>query len=147
MADLYKRLKEVFAAGSLANVTPKSVLHDNGDGTFSEVGYVGGGQVSVNGLAQSLAPNGIQADQALTVDATAGGVQFGALHADTTHVFWSCETAQCRVTFDASTPTTSNGHIIEPGDSGVWSKALAAAAKFIRTGATSAVIAASQLKG
>jgi hypothetical protein len=81
------------------------------------------------------------------VDATAGGVQLAALHADTTHVFWSNETAPCRVTFDGSGPTTTNGHLINIGDSGVWSKAMAAAAKFIRTGAVSAVVSASQLKG
>lgn len=92
------------------------------------------------------APNGAQADQALTVDATAGGVQFAAFHADTTQVFWDCQDAPCRVTFDGSAPTTTNGHLIQPGDSGIWTKALAAAAKFIRTGATSGLIHASQLK-
>jgi hypothetical protein len=50
------------------------------------------------------------------------------------------------VTFDNSAPTTTNGHIINPGDSGVWAKALATAAKFIRTGASSATIHASQMK-
>jgi hypothetical protein len=98
----------------------------------------------------NLVPNSVAAtapDEALTVDATAGGVQLAALHADTTHVFWSNETAPCRVTFDGSGPTTTNGHLINIGDSGVWSKAMAAAAKFIRTGAVSAVVSASQLKG
>lgn len=97
-------------------------------------------------VASTLAPNATEADQRLTVDATAGGVQFAAFHADTTHVLWTAEDAQCRVTFDGSAPTTSNGHIIEAGDSGLWTKALAAAAKFIRTGSTSAVIHGSQLK-
>jgi hypothetical protein len=95
----------------------------------------------------SFVPNSTQADQRLTVDATAGGVQFEALHADTTHVLWSNEDAQIRVTFDGSAPTSTNGHIIEAGDSGVWAKALAVAAKFIRTGTSSGVIHASQLKG
>jgi hypothetical protein len=92
-----------------------------------------------------LVSNGTQADQRLEVNATTGGVQFAALHANTTHVYWSCEDAQCRVTFDGSAPTATNGHIINPGDLGVWSKGLAAAAKFIRTGATSATIHASQM--
>jgi len=100
----------------------------------------------MTGNLTDLEPNGTQADQRLTVDATAGGVQFSAFHADTTQVFWTCEDAQCRVTLDGSAPTTSNGHIINAGDSGVWSKALATAAKFIRTGSTSAVLHASQLK-
>jgi hypothetical protein len=94
----------------------------------------------------SLQPNGTEASQSLTVDATAGGVQFAAFHADTTHVLWSNEAAQIRVTFDGSAPTTTNGHIIESGDSGVWLKSLVAAAKFIRTTGTSAVLTASQLK-
>ena len=104
-------------------------------------------QALVPFAAENLVPNATEADQALTVDATAAGVQFAALHANTTHVFWSLETASVRVTFDASTPTTTNGHLLQPGDSGVWSKALASAAKFIRTGATSGVVSASQMKG
>ena len=98
----------------------------------------------------NLVPNSVAAtapDEALTVDATGGGVQLAALHADTTHVFWSSEAAPCRVTFDGSAPTSTNGHLVNIGDSGVWSKALATAAKFIRTGAVSAVVTASQMKG
>lgn len=91
-------------------------------------------------------PNSTQADQRLTVDSTAGGVQFGAFHADTLYVYWTCEDAQCRVTFDNSAPTSTNGHIINVGDSGLWLKNLATAAKFIRTGGTSAVLHASQLQ-
>ena len=127
--------------GTPGGPVPRKV-HDNGDGTFSPaVSIVAGAAVN------AWAPNGTQADQTLTVDDTAGGVQFAALHADTTQVFWDCQAAPVRVTFDGSAPTSSNGHLIQPGDSGVWSKALAAAAKFIRAGATSAVIQASQLKG
>lgn len=95
----------------------------------------------------NLVPNSTQADQALTVDATAGGVQFAAFHADTTHVILDVQTAQVRVTFDGSAPTATDGHILEAGDWGTWSKALAVAAKFIRTGATSATIHCSQTKG
>jgi hypothetical protein len=93
-----------------------------------------------------LIPNGTVTDQVLTVDATVGGVQFAVFHAATTHILWSNETAQCRVTFDGSAPTITNGHLIEIGDSGIWAKGLATAAKFIRTGDTSAKISASQLK-
>ena len=93
-----------------------------------------------------MAPNSTQVDQRLTVDDTVGGVQFTAFHADTLYVHWTCETAQCRVTFDGSAPTTTNGHIVNVWDSGIWSKALATAAKWIRTGSVSAVIHASQLK-
>jgi hypothetical protein len=118
-------------------------------------GTAGGTPVPVSGtvtiantvnLENSVQPNGTQADQRLTVDDTVGGVQLSAFHTDTVYVFWSCETAECRVTFDGSAPTTTNGHIVSPGDSGTWSKALATAAKWIKTGMTSAVIHASQLK-
>jgi len=95
----------------------------------------------------TLAPNSTQAYQSLTVDDTAGGVQFAAFHADTTHVFWTSEAAECRVTFDGSAPTTTNGHVIPVDSCGIWTKALATAAKFIRTGTTSAVIRASQMDG
>ena len=95
----------------------------------------------------SLGPNATEPDQALTVDATAGGVQFAAFHADTTHVEFDIQTADVRVTFDGSAPTSSNGHLLPVGYSDTWSKAKASAAKFIRTGATSAVVHASQLKG
>lgn len=119
-----------------------------GEGQTADVKVTLDGEViTISGAANTWVPNGVQADQALAVDDTAGGVQFAAFHADTTEVFWDCQVAQCRVTFDGSAPTASNGHLIEPGDSGVWTKALAAAAKFIRTGATSGLIHASQLKG
>lgn len=95
----------------------------------------------------ALVPNGTQADQALVIDATAGGVQFSAFHADTTHVEFDVQTAQIRFTLDNSAPTSTNGHILEAGDFVLWPKAKATAAKFIRTGATSAVIHVSQLKG
>lgn len=109
------------------------------------------GNLQVDVLAPSasenLIPNATEADQALTVADTAGGVQFAAFHAATTHVFWTLETGQVRVTFDGSAPTTTNGHIVNVGDYTVWAKATAAAAKFIRTGTTSGVISASQMKG
>jgi len=97
--------------------------------------------------AYNLVPNDMQADQALTVDATAGGVQFSAFHADTTHVEFDIQTADVRVTFDDSAPTSTNGHLLPVGYQDTWSKAKASAAKFIRTGATSAVVHASQFKG
>lgn len=103
-------------------------------------------QAAVAVDAACLIPNGTQADQRLTVDNTTGGVQFAAFHADTTHIFWTSETADVRVTFDGSTPTAANGHVIPAGSSGVWRRELAQAARFIRNGAVSAVIHASQLK-
>jgi hypothetical protein len=135
--------------------------HDNGDGTFSDtVALTAGATVDIGdvqllagtaliGKVDSvyLVPNGTQADQALTVDATAGGVQFAAFHADTTHVVLDVQTADVMCTFDNSAPTSSNGHRLYVGDQYVWPKARAAAAKFIRISAVSGLIAASQMKG
>jgi hypothetical protein len=84
------------------------------------------------------------ADQRLTIDNTAGGVQFGAFGSACTHILVSFETAQCRVTFDDSAPTTTNGHILEAGMWLILTKRAATVAKFIRTGATSAVAHASE---
>jgi hypothetical protein len=84
------------------------------------------------------------ADQRLTVDATAGGVQFTPITSNAvSNVDWDCQTANCYVTFDGSAPTTTNGHLIYVGAQGTWSVARFNAAKFIREGATSAVIHAS----
>jgi len=91
-----------------------------------------------------LIPNGT--DQALTADATAGGVSFAAFPANTTHVLLTSETAECRYTIDGSAPTTTNGHILASGEERVWHVTMASAAKFIRTGGTSAVISASPLR-
>jgi len=96
-------------------------------------------------VSEALRPNGTAADQRLTVDNTVGGVQFSAFAVGTSHVFWTSEDAECRVTFDDSAPTTTNGHVIAAGSSGVWTVEMAEAAKFIRTTATSAVIHASQM--
>ena len=68
------------------------------------------------------------------------------LHAETSAVYWTAEAAECRVTFDGSDPTTTNGHNIAAGSSGTWSVAAATAAKFIRTTGVSAIIHASQMR-
>jgi len=105
------------------------------------------GTVQVSDAAHNLVPNSTEADQALTVDATAGGVQLSALHADTTHVFITVHDADIRVTFDSSAPVGgSNGHLLLENSSAIWPAALAAAAKFIRNASTSAVVHVSQLK-
>ena len=85
------------------------------------------------------------ADQTLTVDATAGGVQFGtAFNSLTRYIVLDVQGADVRVTYDDSAPTTSNGHILFAGRSYTWSKQAADAAKFIRDGGTDATIHASE---
>jgi len=102
--------------------------------------------VLLKDLSTNLVPNSTQADQTLTVDGTVGGVQFAALHADTTHVVLDVQVNDVRVTFDGSAPTATNGHLIPFGAGGiVWSKALAVAAKWIRVTGSS-TIHLSQLK-
>ena len=84
-------------------------------------------------------------DQTLTVDATAGGVQFGtAFNSLTRYIVLDVQGADVRVTYDDSAPTTTNGHILFAGRSYTWSKQAAAAAKFIKDGNTDATIHASE---
>ena len=85
-------------------------------------------------------------DQRLTVDGTTGGVQFTAFPDGTQQVLITSETAECRYTLDGSAPTSSNGHVLASGEERVWHATMAQAAKFIRTGSTSAVLHASPLK-
>ena len=85
------------------------------------------------------------ADQTLTVDATAGGVQFGtAFNNITRYIVLDVQGADVRVTYDNSAPTTTNGHILFAGRSYTWSKQAAVAAKFIRDTSVTAGIFASE---
>lgn len=89
-------------------------------------------------------------DTRLTVDSTAGGVQFASAFftQDTTGndfvlVDLDVQDADVYCTFDNSAPTTSNGHLLKQNSGYTWSKARAQAAKFIRAGGTDAKIQAS----
>jgi hypothetical protein len=74
--------------------------------------------------------------------------QLRALHEDATHVFWTLDSADIRVTFDpAHDPVAgTDGHLFAAGGSGVWPRALAEAARMIRNAGVDAVIRVSQLK-
>ena len=99
-----------------------------------------------NVKVSNLFPMGVAGtDQRLTVDSTAGGVQFSAFPAGTDYVMWDVQDAAIFVTFDASAPTTSNGHYLPAGTSGTWSIPLATAMKAIRATGTSGVIHATPL--
>lgn len=89
-------------------------------------------------------------DTRLTVDSTAGGVQFAAAFftQDPQNSAFTCvdldvQDADVYCTFDSSAPTTSNGHLLKQNTGYTWSRARALAAKFIRAGAVSAAIHAS----
>ena len=99
-----------------------------------------------NSLVTNLypAPTPGVADQTLTVDSTAGGVQFSAFNSLTKFVVLDVQVADVRVTYDGSAPTTTNGHILFAGRSYTWSKAAAVAAKFIEDTTTDATIHASE---
>jgi hypothetical protein len=71
-------------------------------------------------------------EQTLVVDNTAGGVQFAAFHANTTHVFITAAGGEMRFTLRGTAPTASSGHRIYPHDAGILEKSVAVAAKFIR---------------
>ena len=104
------------------------------DGVFAPV-------VSVdNGGEDNLAPNG--ADERLVVGVGVG--QLGELQGDTTHVKWSLEDANVRVRF-VGDPTAVIGHLLVAGDEGVWSRALAQSARFVRAAGADGVLFVTEL--
>jgi hypothetical protein len=76
--------------------------------------------------------NTAASEQTLVVDNTAGGVQFAALHASTTHVLITASGGEMRFTLRGAAPGVSSGHRIFPHDAWIMVKAMAVAAKFIR---------------
>ena len=57
-------------------------------------------------------PNGTVAGENLSCATTGSGVQFAAFHADTKYVMIDVQDNNVYVTFDDSTPTATNGHIL-----------------------------------
>ena len=88
-------------------------------------------------------PNGTKADERLTVSSSV--VPFSTVWDITTqYVLLDVQNADVMVTFDGSTPSTTNGHRMYAGTNAIWSRQAAAAAKFIRFGSTDGIIHASQ---
>ena len=81
-------------------------------------------------------------DQTLAVDNTVN--TFGAFSSACKYVVLDIQTADVRVTYDDSSPTSTNGHILPAGRSYTWAKETAQAAKFIRDGSVTASIHASE---
>lgn len=81
-------------------------------------------------------------DEALAVADTAGGVLATAIPTGTgaSHARIQVQTADVRVTFDGSAPTTTNGFQLPALTSEIWPIAQLSAAKFIRETSTSAVV-------
>ena len=70
-------------------------------------------------------------DRTLAVGASASDFIVAALDADTSHVYWSLDGCDMRVTIDGGAPTAGAGHIFKDGNSGIWSRSWAIAAKVI----------------
>lgn len=83
------------------------------------------------------------AGQYLTVTSTAT-VQFSAFNTLTTCIVLDIQGANTYCTFDGSTPSSTNGHILYPGSAYTWSTATATFAKFVATTTTNCTIYASQ---
>ncbi len=84
----------------------------------------------VNGPMQVLPTPGV-GDRTLAVTGTASDFIVAALDADTSHVYWSLDGCDMRVTIDGGAPTAGAGHIFKDGNSGIWSRSWSIAAKVI----------------
>ncbi len=84
-------------------------------------------------------------DEALAVSSSAVSLAAsGWTAANTRYVQWQVKTDDVSVTFDGSTPTASNGFLLEQNKSGIWDLRTAKLAKFIRV-TTDAVVHAQPL--
>jgi len=72
----------------------------------------------------------------LSAGGTATNFIVAALNVNTSHVYWTLEGADVRLTIDGSTPTVSAGHIFKDGNSGIWSAGWAKNAKVIAVSGT-----------
>lgn len=82
--------------------------------------------------------------QARTVTSTAA-VQFASFNSATQEVMFDIQGSNVYCTVSGETPASGTGHILYVGQAYTWSKALAAAAKFVATTTTNATIWASEL--
>ena len=94
-------------------------------------------QTSITNLSNEFKPSFDQTatavpGQSLTVSSSAVAMIATPLYELTQKVVWDLQTDAAFVTFDGSTPTSSNGHKIAAGTSGEWSPEVANAAKWIR---------------
>jgi hypothetical protein len=84
----------------------------------------------VNGPMQVI-PVSNTTHRNLTVSSTSTNLIVADLSVNTSHVYWTLAGADMRFTIDGTTPTASDGHIIKDGNSGIWSRTWAQAAKVI----------------
>ena len=93
---------------------------------------------------EGMRPNGTENARRVVIT-NAGSVQFAALDVGTSHILWTSEDANFRVTFDGSEPSVTNGHVITANSTGTWTREMAEAAKFLSTTGTNAIFYASQM--
>lgn len=95
--------------------------------------------VEVVNLEVDLVPTLGATNQNLTVSSVA--TNLAALASATDAVLVTVDTADLWVTFDGTAPVAiTNGILMRAGTSGLWSARLAAAARFIRSGGTDAMV-------
>ena len=88
-------------------------------------------------------PNQLATSQNLTVAGTS--VQFAnTFSALTNAIFITVQTAPVWITFDGSTPSSTNGHLLPTNYNGWFSKDSIIAAKWLRSTGTSAFVSASE---
>jgi hypothetical protein len=68
-------------------------------------------------------------------------VQFTAFNTNTSLVAIDVSGDDCYVTFDGTTPTATNAHVLYAKEKLLWSKATATAAKFVTTGSATQLYA------
>lgn len=109
---------------NLNNIYPKP--------TFSTVGQTNGTSAAVLG-------------QRLTITSTAT-VQFAAFNERSDMIILDVQAAPTYCTFDGSTPSATNGHILTNGNAYTWSQAAAKAAKFVATTTANSIIFGSEFQ-
>ena len=88
---------------------------------------------------------GVSAMEMLDVDSTSVQHSFATSYNRLTrYIVLDVQDADVYVTYTGETPSASVGHKLYAGRSYTWSKKAAENAKFLRTGSTDAVIAATQ---
>lgn len=98
----------------------------------------------VNTPSQAI-PQDNAAHTQKTVSGAAVSVITLTFQNDTTHVLVQFNGANCRVTFDGSTPTASKGFLYIDGACAYWTRSMASKAKAIRSSTTDVVVEIQEL--
>ena len=93
----------------------------------------------VNGPMQVIPQSGTTARSVTLTTTAANFILSPALNDQTTHVWWTLDGCDARIMIVGTTPTTSTGHLIYNGSSGIWSKIWATSAKIVATSGTGVV--------